>query len=123
MAVVKPILRIFDYQKTIEFYVDWIGFTIDWEHRLNDSPVYIQISLGDVVLHLSEHHGDGSPGGRVFIDNCAGLKEFHQMLIGKNYKYNKPGLEVPFWDNNALEMTVVDPFGNQLLFVQRGGAV
>lgn len=29
-----PILRIFDYQKAIEFYIDWLGFEIVWEHRL-----------------------------------------------------------------------------------------
>ncbi len=29
---VIPILRIFDYQKAVEFYVDWLDFKIDWEH-------------------------------------------------------------------------------------------
>jgi hypothetical protein len=23
----------YDYAKTIEFYVDWLGFQIEWEHR------------------------------------------------------------------------------------------
>jgi catechol 2,3-dioxygenase-like lactoylglutathione lyase family enzyme len=32
-----PILRIFDYQKTIEFYVDWLGFEIVWEHRFEEN--------------------------------------------------------------------------------------
>nr|WP_317168533.1 glyoxalase superfamily protein [Chryseobacterium sp. LAM-KRS1] len=25
---VIPVLRIFDYNKTIEFYIDWLGFEI-----------------------------------------------------------------------------------------------
>jgi Glyoxalase superfamily protein len=28
---VIPVLRIFDYKKTIEFYIEWLGFVIDWE--------------------------------------------------------------------------------------------
>ena len=44
---VVPVLRIFDYAKTIEFYVDWLGFTIDWEHCFGDnSPLYMQVSKG-----------------------------------------------------------------------------
>lgn len=31
---VIPILRIFDYKKAIEFYIDWLGFKINWEHTL-----------------------------------------------------------------------------------------
>jgi catechol 2,3-dioxygenase-like lactoylglutathione lyase family enzyme len=119
MATVKPILRIFDYDKALEFYIAWLGFTIDWEHRPEGSPAYLQITRGDVTLHLSEHHGDGSPGGRVFIDDFAHLAPYHQQLLAQNYKYNRPGLETPFYDPTALEMTVTDPFSNRLTFVER----
>src|SRR5262245_52175620 len=60
---VIPILRIFDVEKAKEFYLDYLGFKVDWEHRFEeDSPLYMQISLGEFVLHLSEHYGDGCPG-------------------------------------------------------------
>ena len=38
-------------------------------------PLYLQISLQDAVIHLSEHHGDASPGGaiRIKIDDVKGL--------------------------------------------------
>ncbi|WP_210516651.1 glyoxalase superfamily protein [Hymenobacter terricola] len=119
MATVKPILRIFDYDKALEFYVAWLGFRIEWEHRPEGSPAYLQIALGDVTLHLSEHHGDCTPGARVFIDDFQRLTAFHQRLLAKNYKYNKPGLYAPFYDPTALEITVHDPFGNRLTFVER----
>ena len=78
-----PILRIFDYQKAIEFYVDWLGFEIVWEHRFEENtPVYIEARKDNLILHLSEHHGDGTPGNRVFVW-CKGLKEYHQQLIDK----------------------------------------
>jgi hypothetical protein len=31
-ARATPILRIFDEAKARELYVDFLGFTIDWEH-------------------------------------------------------------------------------------------
>ncbi len=111
---VIPLLRIFDVTKAKEFYLEWLGFGIDWEHRFEPSlPVYMQISRNGIVLHLTEHHGDCTPGSKVFID-CEGLKGFHQLLEKKKYNYNRPGLEVAPW--NALTMEVVDPFGNKLLF-------
>lgn len=120
MATVKPILRIFDYERALEFYRNWLGFTVDWEHRFHDgAPAYLQVSRADIVLHLSEHHGDSSPGARVFIDDYKQLSNYHQELLAKQYKYNRPGLDVPFYDADALEMTVIDPFHNQLTFVER----
>jgi catechol 2,3-dioxygenase-like lactoylglutathione lyase family enzyme len=71
---VIPILRIFDYQRAIEFYVDWLGLKIDWEHTFEENtPVYMQVSGNEITLHLSEHHGDTTPGTRVYIE-CAGLR-------------------------------------------------
>ena len=118
MITVKPIFRMFDYAKAIEFYVDWLGFKIDWENNLEGVPVYMQLSLGDVQFHLSEHHGDASPGSQFRVEDFAGLKEYHQLLIGKQYKYNYPGLEVPEWNTDSIEMTVNDPFLNRITFVE-----
>ena len=111
---VIPILRIFDYNKAVEFYVDWLGFAIEWEHTFEQGmPVYMQVSREGITLHLSEHHGDTTPGTRVYVE-CSGLKEYHKELIEKTYKYNKPGLEKTFYD--SWEVTVNDPFGNRLSF-------
>jgi catechol 2,3-dioxygenase-like lactoylglutathione lyase family enzyme len=120
MATVKPILRIFDYPKAIEFYLDWLGFTLDWEHRPAGSPGYLQVTRGDITLHLSEHHGDCAPGARVFIDDFAGLRAYHAQLLAQPYAYNKPELYTPFYDPTAVEMTVIDPFHNRLTLVERG---
>ena len=114
---VIPILRIFDEARALEFYVEWLGFTVDWTHRYDDNaPIYMQVSLNGVVLHLSEHHGDCSPGAKVFIE-CEGVSDFHKMLTEKKYKYNRPGLEEEPW--NAISVTVIDPFMNKLAFNER----
>ena len=109
-----PILRIFSVEKAMEFYVDFLGFAVDWEHRFGDNfPLYAQVSRAGIKLHLSEHHGDASPGSTVFIW-MRGIAAYHQELIGKNYKYYRPGLEEAEWD--ARTMQVGDPFGNKLRF-------
>jgi catechol 2,3-dioxygenase-like lactoylglutathione lyase family enzyme len=111
---VVPILRSFDEAKAKEFYVDWLGFKVDWEHRFEPSlPLYMQISRGDCVLHISEHHGDGSPGAhiRVKVDE---LEAFHAEVSAKNYKNYRPGLQDQEW--GAREMTVQDGGSNKLTF-------
>lgn len=109
-----PLIRSFDIAKAEEFYVDWLGFQSDWQHRFeDDAPVYWQVSKDTLTLHLTEHHGDCCPRAEVFME-CDGLKTYHGELLAKNYRFNCPGLETAFWD--ALPMGVVDPFGNKRLF-------
>ena len=109
-----PILRIFSIEKATEFYVDFLGFKIDWEHRFGDNfPIYMQVSRGNLLLHLSEHHGDASPGSTVFVW-MRGIAAFHAELMATHYRYNKPGLEEAVWDGKLVEVS--DPFGNRIRF-------
>jgi uncharacterized glyoxalase superfamily protein PhnB len=109
-----PILRIFDEAKAREFYVDFLGFKVDWEHRFEPGlPLYMQVSKDGCVLHLSEHHGDGSPGAAMRIET-SDLEAFHAELASKQYKYARPGIEEMPW--GTRDMSVKDPFGNRLTF-------
>ena len=108
-----PILRSFDEAKMREFYLDFLGFRLDWEHRFEAGlPLYVQVSRGDCVLHVSEHHGDASPGGalRIRVDD---LDALHAELAGKQYRHARPGIEAMPW---GRDLTVHDPFGNRLVF-------
>ena len=112
-----PILRIFDEAKAREFYVGFLGFTVDWEHRFEPGmPIYMQVSRGGLVLHLSEHHGDATPGSTVLVQTSEGLEAFHAELHAKQYKHARPGLETAPWKAKVME--VGDPFGNRLRFNQ-----
>lgn len=116
---VIPVLRIFDYKKAIEFYIDWLGFKINREPTFDENtPVYLEIEKDGLVIHLSEHHGDGTPGTNVFVW-VEGIEEFHKEMINKKYKYNKPGLEKTFY--GALAVKVIDPFHNQIIFNEKTG--
>lgn len=115
-----PILRIFSVEKAKEFYVDFLGFKIEWEHRFHDNmPLYAEISRAGMKLHLSEHHGDASPGSTVFVW-MRGIADFHKELMAKKYRYNRPGLEDAPWDARVVEVN--DPFGNKLRFSEPNSA-
>ena len=113
---VVPILRIFDIAKADEFYLGFLGFKIDWDHRFEpDLPLFRQVSRGDLVLHLSEHHGDGCPGTHVRV-TMRGIEALQRELVDKRYNYGRPGLERTDW--GTLETSVYDPFGNVLVFAE-----
>ena len=112
-----PLLRLFDEAHTRAFYVDFLGFKVDWEHRFGDNfPLYQQVSLGDCVLHLTGHHGDCCPGAavRVPVADIATLQALQQRLLAANYRHAKPGLEDTPWGTRELRLT--DPAGNRLVF-------
>ncbi len=109
-----PILRIFDATKAKEFYIDWLGFSIEFEHQFEPGmPYYFGIAREGIQLHLSEHHGDATPGSRVFI-TCSEIEKFYEELLSRPYKYYRPGLEKTFY--GTLEIALHDPFGNRLSF-------
>ena len=109
----------FDESKAREFYVDYLGFVVDWEHRFDEAaPLYLQLSREGCVLHLSEHHADASPGAALRIETEA-LDALHAELDAKGYRYARPGIEAMPW--GSREMEVRDPFGNRLVFTDNAG--
>ena len=111
-----PILRIFDVAKAKEFYVEFLGFKLDWEHRFEENfPLYLSVSRDGCVLHLTEHHGDCSPGAALRI-GTSDIDALHEELTQKQYHYARPGIETMPW--GSRDLTVRDPFGNRLTFFQ-----
>lgn len=87
---VTPILRIFDEAKAREFYVGFLGFKVDWEHRFEPGlPLYLQVSRDACILHLTEHHGDCCPGAamRIEVDD---VDRYHAELVVTDYGYAHP---------------------------------
>ncbi|EHK62878.1 glyoxalase/bleomycin resistance protein/dioxygenase superfamily protein 23 [Achromobacter arsenitoxydans SY8] len=110
-----PILRIFSVEKARDFYLDFLGFTWDWEHRFEAGfPLYAQVHRGDLVLHLSEHHGDATPGSAVFV-RMRGVDDYHAEVSAKGYAYMRPCVQDQPW---GRVMAVTDPFGNRLTFCE-----
>ncbi|WP_027330572.1 glyoxalase superfamily protein [Marinimicrobium agarilyticum] len=109
-----PILRIFDEDKAKEFYSGFLGMDVDWEHRFEEGfPLYMQVSKGNLVFHLSEHSGDCTPGSKVLV-NVPDLDRLFGDISSRPYKYNKPEIEQAPWGGRCF--TVTDPFSNKVLF-------
>ncbi|MGH6957751.1 MAG: glyoxalase superfamily protein [Caulobacteraceae bacterium] len=112
-----PILRMFDIERTKAFYVDLLGFRIDFEHRFEPGfPLFMQVSRGGLRLHLSEHHGDGTPGSAVYI-YMKGLDAFHAEL--RAHGSHADVEEGPTAGMRVLALR--DPSSNLLRFAERGG--
>ena len=112
---VCPIFRIFDIEKAREFYLDYLDFQCDWEHRFAENmPLYMQVSRGNLVLHLSEHHGDGSPGANIFV-RMQGVDTLHNEISSRKYRFLRPGIENEPW---GRVLAVIDPFGNRIQFCE-----
>lgn len=110
-----PILRMFDEAKAREFYLDFLGFSVEFEHRFEaDLPLYLGISRNGLQLHLSEHHGDASPGATIFVP-MHNIEMLRDELQGKRYGYGRPEIVEQGW-GKVLE--VYDPFGNRIRFCQ-----
>jgi catechol 2,3-dioxygenase-like lactoylglutathione lyase family enzyme len=98
MQQVMPTLRITNYQTSKAFYVDGLGFQIDWEHRFRpDFPVFMEVSREGRAFFLSEHVGDCPVGGLVHLyvpDVDAWHREFQQkgISIEEPPNENLPGL-------------------------------
>ena len=107
-----PTLRILNYQKSIDFYTNYLGFTVNWEHRFVPiEPVYIQVSLHGLVLHLSENKRF-DPGVIVFVDTKR-IRYLHKTLYTRNQAVT-PEVETTPWQ--TLQMEIEDPAGNLLRF-------
>lgn len=111
-----PVLRMYDAEATKRFYVEYLGFDLDWQDGEGDRPIYMRVSRGPVALHLSSHSGDGTPGTAVVIqvDDVTAL---HRELHSKHYPFMNPGIEPR---GIGKEVTVLDPASNQIRFFEAG---
>ena len=115
-----PILRSFDEARTRDFYLDFLGFELVFEHRFEAGlPLYMGVRHGGCVLHLSEHYGDGSPGAavRVPVDDVVA---YAAALRAKRHGNARPGKPQAMpW--GSREITINDPAGNRLTFFSESG--
>lgn len=112
-----PILRSFDETKAREFYIDFLGFAITFEHRFEPGlPLYMGVQRDACQLHISEHHGDASPGATLRID-VENVYTLCKELNDKRYQNARPGVQHQPWGYH--DMSIRDPFGNTLIFCTR----
>jgi uncharacterized glyoxalase superfamily protein PhnB len=110
-----PILRSFDEGRTKDFYLEFLGFELEFEHRFEPwAPLYMGVRKGDCVLHLSEHYGDATPGSAVRIP-VEDVSAYMAELRAKAHGNARPGEPQPMpW--GSREITIRDPSSNALTF-------
>ena len=114
-----PVLRVQDQARAREFYVDYLGFAVEWEHRFEPGmPLYLRIRRGQAVLDLSEHHGDGTPGTVVWVPG-ASAEALHAELSRRPHARLRPGIDRDAPGGPTIEL--VDPFGNVLRLCEPAG--
>ena len=110
-----PLLRMFDEAKAREFYLGFLGFHVEFEHRFEAGlPLYLGIIRNGLRIHLSEHHGDASPGTTVFVP-MHNIELLRDELLSRQYGYGRPDIVQQGW-GKILE--VHDPFGNRIRFCE-----
>jgi catechol 2,3-dioxygenase-like lactoylglutathione lyase family enzyme len=111
---VVPALRITNYARSKAFYIDGLGFCVEWEHRFEPHfPVFMSVSRDGMEIFLSEHAGDCQVGGLVHfyvpdVDGCYVEFRKKQIVVQQPPNESMDGMRA---------MTIVDPDGNQLRFI------
>ncbi|MGI9391050.1 MAG: bleomycin resistance protein [Boseongicola sp.] len=109
---VTPTFRVKNARKAEAFYRDTLGFKTSWEDDPGDGhPIFVEMSRGDVSIHLSEHEGDGPEGVSVYVDvdDARGL---HGEVTSNGGKADAP--ESMPWGH--VVFVVTDPDGNVMRF-------
>jgi catechol 2,3-dioxygenase-like lactoylglutathione lyase family enzyme len=110
---VIPQLRITNAEKSLAFYVDGLGFSVDWKHQFEPGyPLFFQITRAGQTIFLSEHSGDCEVGGAVYfmvpdVDAC------YSAFLGRGVSFSKLPEDTPW---GTREMLLIDPDGNRLRF-------
>ncbi|MYL49850.1 VOC family protein [Halobacillus litoralis] len=113
MQKVIPTLKISNEERSQAFYVEALGFQVDWEHRFEPGyPVFMQISREGDVLYLTAHEGDCQPGGLVhfLVDD---IDRFYETLPQGKLEVNPPYEMV----EGVRMVRISDPDGNELRFM------
>lgn len=112
MQRVVPAFRIEDLARSRAFYVDGLGFRVDWVWReAPELPAFAQVSCGELGLYLTQRAGDSAAGGLAYlyvpdVDAWAARASERGIPI-------ESGPEDQPWGNR--ELALVDPDGNRLV--------
>ena len=108
---VFPTLRVLDVEAARDFYVERLGFRVDWEWtRGAGSPSILQVSRDGLALYLTSHEGDCEPGGLVYL-YVEDVDEWGERIRRAGLAIETEPRDQP-WGNR--EMRLQDPFGNRL---------
>lgn len=110
---VIPQLRITSADRSLAFYVDGLGFSVDWTHQFEHGfPLFMQLTRQGQTIFLTEHTGDCQVGGAVYF-KVPDVEEFATFIMARGVNgFERPAITP--W--GTREMLLTDPDGNRLRF-------
>ena len=116
MQAVVPALRFTNEERTRAYYVDHLGFRVDWEHRFEPGlPLFMQVSRGGMALYLTQHAGDAQPGGLVYF-YVPNVDAWYREIVATGLAMHRAPENMP-WGNRELHLA--DPDGNRVRLCTR----
>jgi catechol 2,3-dioxygenase-like lactoylglutathione lyase family enzyme len=114
LSHVAPCLRVGDAARSLEFYVDQLGFRERWRHHAEpDLPTTIGIGRGGATLILTDL--PDVPFGAVVYLYTSELDTVFHELAARGITIELAPTEMPW---RLREMHLRDPDGNRLRFAQ-----
>ena len=105
------------WERSKRFYVDGLGFKVDWEHQFEPGfPVFAQLTRDGLSFFLTEHTGDCQRGGAAsfVVDDVDAL---YREISARGIRPAEPPEDTPW---QTREMNVIDRDGNRLRFATAG---
>lgn len=103
-----PILRVTNIEASLRYYVDVLGFKMDWRDD-DDGPTFASVSHGKCQLFLAS--GDqGHPGSWLWV-GVSDVDALHEELVRQGARVRHPPTNYPW---GSREMHLDDPDGNVL---------
>ncbi len=115
---VIPQLRSTNARMSLTFYVEGLGFAIDWEHQFAPGyPLFVQLTRRGQTIFLTEHAGDCQVGAAVYFV-VPDVNECYREFTNRGVTTIESPQDTPW---NSREMVVTDPDGNRLRFATYTG--
>lgn len=109
----RAVFYVEDGERSLSFYTESLGFSLDWNHAPNGRAFVFQVSMLGFQLILNESEGwsqERAGRGRVFI----GLDDGQLEGFRKHIEDHEIRIEVVPWGEPTL--LIRDPDGNWITF-------
>ncbi len=122
--MIKPILRVFDVQASLDFYTRLLGFVgQNGLPGLDGKPIYAEAYLGDAQIVFSPRPsvrriGEGSATIELYVEipDDVDFEQFYAFLCRRGV-YVVEEMREELWGDRVF--TVLDPDCNRVMLAQR----
>ena len=130
MKFLHSMIRVFDLQKSMDFYTKLLGLKLSKKADLEDCTLYylkdettgIEIELTDNFEKPEKPYSVGRSFGH-FAFEVESLEEFTKKMQKLNYEYLYEPFDIELKGENEIEITraafIKDPDGNEIEIIEK----